>query len=643
MSGDGREFQPGETVAGTRYVVDRPLARGGHGACYIVRQGQGERRFVMKILHATLCENAEMSLRMLNEGKKLTAMEHPNIVTVFDVDLTAEAIPRPYYVMEYLRGGSLHASLASAAKGDPGVGISTALDIAIELSDALDYAHTRHGVVHRDLKPENIFIVAAPNNAAITKLLDFSVMHMLALTKRITQRSVAIGTPLYMAPEQLRGEIPTPQTDLYALGVVLFELLTGRTPYKRSSSLAQLSPQILFDEAPPLRAVTGREYPKTIEQIVAHLLSKSAKDRPKSASWLASELRYIKSAVAQEYGRQPTHLLQTDPSPVQNMITMTRAESARVTAADANAPTSPGSPNARRLVAEAELRSPDATDPGMEEPPVDGNTLEIAPRALLGDTAESVVRTNETSAPGPRDIDRAAATRSYPQEPPAKPPSVWTAALPVGAHFTPPMGAVVLGDRAYVDLGGDAKSTSPRPVAGTTRSQNTSGATVITTERRRPPGRAIARRETMRRVGVVGGAFLLMLVVAGVPTEIWVESRTRMVAGAPSSIAPPLAQNDPPPPIDEPKLSAAAPVASAAAVPEASETDVATPAVAPSAPSASASSVVVRPQPMAAPASTWIMQIPNKPALAAKTAAAPSKSATRKGDDDGLRLLIDKP
>jgi serine/threonine protein kinase len=640
MSGDGREFQPGETVAGTRYVVDRPLAKGGHGACYVIRQGQGERRFVMKILHASLCENAEMSLRMLNEGKKLTAMEHPNIVTVFDVDVTSEPIPRPYYVMEYLRGGSLHTSLASTAKGDPGVGISTALDIAIELSDALDYAHTRHGVIHRDLKPENIFVVAAPNNQAITKLLDFSVMHMLALTKRITQRSVAIGTPLYMAPEQLRGEIPTPQTDLYALGVVFYELLTGRTPYKRSSSLAELSPQILFTEAPPLHAVTGREYPKTIEQIVAQLLAKNAKDRPKSASWLASEFRYIKSAVAQEYGKQPTHLLQTDRSPVQNMVTMTRAESARITAADSNAPTSPGSPNARRLVAEAELRGSDATDPGMEEPLIEGNTLEIAPSALLGDTVKPVVCTSEDSVPASRDVDRAAATRSFPHAIPAKPPSVWTAELPVGAHYTPPIGAVVLGDRAYVDLDADAKSTSPRPVAGAARSLSTSGATVISTERTRTTRRTSARRPGMRMAAVAGGALVVaVLVAAG-----WSAGGFMIRAGA--SAAPTVAQKAPQGPSEAPVLAAPAPVPSAAPASTTAESAAPSSELAPNAAAEttpSASSARVRPPPAAAPASTWLQLEPKKPAFATKPAAAPSKTPPRKGDDVGLRLLMDTP
>jgi serine/threonine protein kinase len=185
--------------------------------------------------------------------------------------------------MKYMRGGSLRVALQGAAGA--GIGLLPAIDIGSEAADGLGYAHRIHGIIHRDLKPENIFAEAGNDNDYHTKILDFSVMHVQSLP-RITRRAVAVGTPLYMAPEQLRGEVPTPQTDIYGLGIVLYELVTGRTPFN-AASVEALGRQILHASPPSMDG----DVPAWFRKLVFAMLNKNPADRPSSMDDVAKTLR----------------------------------------------------------------------------------------------------------------------------------------------------------------------------------------------------------------------------------------------------------------------------------------------------------------------------------------------------------------
>jgi hypothetical protein len=278
--------------------------------------------------------------------------------------------------MERLKGRSLAQILPDAPDG---VGVDAALKVCIEVCDGLEYVHVRHGVVHRDIKPDNIFLHVTPRNGSVTKILDFGVAHIADLEKRYTKENLFLGTPRYAAPEQVMGEVPTPRADLYAVGLLLYELLLGYGPFDDAQTFAAVATAHVQRPPPPFPKT--RIFPEGLEALVMSLLAKEPKDRPKSADWLATKLRQIKriAELAEQRGSQ--ELLKTDLSPMQNILTGHRANM-----------TEAGAP-------------PDvASQPVMSDPTVPG-----APMGFLETVAQSAPI---ASSGGPLVVDRAAATRS---------------------------------------------------------------------------------------------------------------------------------------------------------------------------------------------------------------------------------------
>ena len=334
MANEDRKCQPGERIAGTNYVViDQPSA-GGHGSLYRVRHYKLTQRIsALKLLHANLRSNTDLAQRMEREAQIVSAMSHPNIVSVFDAGTTAEvdpetgeSCPRPFLAMEWLKGRSL-AQVLSGVHG-VGIGLHDALEIAIEVADALDYAHTRHGVVHRDIKPDNIFLQAASSirGKTVTKLLDFGVASVLGAEKKITVRPLFLGTVRYASPEQMRGETPTPQTDLYAFGLVLYEMLVGFGPFdeRRNATFESMARAHLTKEPAPLPA---RDFPESIVRLVMQCLQKKSTDRPVDASRLATDLREIKYKAEVERAKSITDLSRTEPTHLANVLLLAGGES----------------------------------------------------------------------------------------------------------------------------------------------------------------------------------------------------------------------------------------------------------------------------------------------------------------------------
>ena len=313
------ERQP---IPGTPYIYLKTLGVGGHGAVFSVEHAFLKHRAVMKVLHAEHGADAELVRRSTEEGRILARMEHPNIVRAHDGGMTGEDPPRPFFVMDALQGVLLYAALKAAPSG---LGFAMSTQIILGVLDGLDFAHAQHKVIHRDIKPANIFIHRTPTDTTVPKILDFGIAHFVQKRQRHTGRGF-LGTPRYTAPEQIRGEKPTARTDLYAVGLVFYECLTGRDPFADIRDYPALIHAHL-SVAPRRLSEVMDGVPADLDAMVACLLAKDPAARPESAASAAIALRVIKERLDQRF----VHALdkpefRTEPTPLDNTLITTVAK-----------------------------------------------------------------------------------------------------------------------------------------------------------------------------------------------------------------------------------------------------------------------------------------------------------------------------
>jgi Protein kinase domain len=263
-----------------RYRILGELGRGAMGVVYRAVDPLIEREVALKTLHNELPEDVidEVRVRFLREARSAGRLNHPNIVTIFDVGQEGDAA---YIAMELLEGPSLHQMLKERQR----IPFYTAADIIAQVADALHHAHG-FSVVHRDVKPANV--VVAPSGRA--KLTDFGVAYVPA--SDVTQTGSALGSPRYMAPEQVLGQPTDARADIFSLGVVLYELLTRRTPFEwpGDTTVFALMQRIAGEPHPPLRQIDA-EIPAGFDRIMDRALAKRPQDRYQSAGEFASDLR----------------------------------------------------------------------------------------------------------------------------------------------------------------------------------------------------------------------------------------------------------------------------------------------------------------------------------------------------------------
>jgi eukaryotic-like serine/threonine-protein kinase len=293
-----RDYQPGESLPGTVYQVVRLIGAGGMGTVYDVVDMTIGKHYVLKTLHSQLGERQDLARRMLKEARNLARLNHPNIVEVITAGVTGDELRLPYYVMERLNGQSLRVVLEKKGQLE----LPHACHIGIDLLDALDHAHDR-GVIHRDVKPDNIFLHRTSAGMTVTKLLDFGILSRLDATVRETAGRF-LGTLRYAAPEQLRGERPTQKMDLYAAGLVLYEMIAGRGPFDEEGDPHAIGAAHM-DKPPPLlsRFVA---VPRELEALVMAALAKAPEARPRDAFSFAASLRTHKRALSGAQPREST-------------------------------------------------------------------------------------------------------------------------------------------------------------------------------------------------------------------------------------------------------------------------------------------------------------------------------------------------
>ena len=269
----------GQTLG--KYQLINRLGRGGMADVYKGYQPGLDRYVAVKVLHPHLSDDPDFITRFKREAKSVAELRHPHIVQVFDFDIQGENY---YMVMEYVEGGrtlkQLLLELAAKAERLP---INRTLDIVARLADALAYAHGL-GMIHRDIKPANVLIPSLDRPV----LSDFGIARLLGETG-LTSSGTMVGTPAYMSPEQGKGERGDARSDIYALGIVLYEMLTGHPPYDADTPYAVILKHINDPLVPPRSLIVS--LPEAVERIVLRCLAKNPDDRFQSMAGLRDALR----------------------------------------------------------------------------------------------------------------------------------------------------------------------------------------------------------------------------------------------------------------------------------------------------------------------------------------------------------------
>jgi eukaryotic-like serine/threonine-protein kinase len=301
------------TLSG-RYETSERLGSGGMSNVYKATDLILERTVAVKILAEHLSDDERFVARFRREALAVAKLIHPNIVQVYD---TGKDDGRHYIVMEYVSGRSGAQILQRHGPVEP----TTAAEIGIQACSGLDYAH-RRGIIHRDVKPGNLMVTGGPvgGGEMTVKLTDFGIARAIEQT-RITQVGSVVGTAAYLAPEQVRGEEATPATDVYALGVVIYQFLTGRLPYE-GSSLAELAVR-QQNEKPLPPSTYNDEVPGTLGAAVLRALEGDPNRRYASADELASGLRLGLEGedvtLPMQEGATPTRVLGGDTAATRHL------------------------------------------------------------------------------------------------------------------------------------------------------------------------------------------------------------------------------------------------------------------------------------------------------------------------------------
>jgi serine/threonine-protein kinase len=295
----------GKTLPGGYHILDL-ISVGGMGRVYRAEQSALGRTVAVKIIHPHLLSDDNSALRFITEARAASQLNHPNSIAVFDFGRTDDG--QPYLVMEFLRGKDL----ARVAYEEGPLGFSRIVDVLRQTLAALSEAHDL-GIVHRDLKPENIILEPLRRGGDFVKVVDFGLAKLRAdaHTPSVTSPGIVCGTPDYMAPEQGRGDPIDGRSDLYAMGVILFQLLTGRLPFEADSPTQVVMMHMTIPVPDPRQVAAERHIPEPLAQVVFKALAKDAKKRYQDAIEFADAL---KSALALAESVPPDQRFSLAPS-----------------------------------------------------------------------------------------------------------------------------------------------------------------------------------------------------------------------------------------------------------------------------------------------------------------------------------------
>ena len=280
----------GQDVAGQFRIVQR-IGTGGMGAVYKAEQPEMNRFVAIKILHSKYLARTDLVSRFRREARAMSHLSHPNTARVFLYGQLEDQ--SCYFVMEYLEGRNLAQVVRAEGPMDP----LRAINIMVPVCGALEEAH-QAGIIHRDLKPENIFLTSQGGITDFPKVLDFGLAKVTERQMRpgsliLTQEGMVFGTPEFMSPEQARGEALDGRSDIYSLGIIMYELLTGKLPFDARQPMDFINMHI---NQPPIslaERAPDREFPRGLEEALMRCLAKAPADRYQTAAELAQALRDV--------------------------------------------------------------------------------------------------------------------------------------------------------------------------------------------------------------------------------------------------------------------------------------------------------------------------------------------------------------
>ena len=266
-----------DTLFDGRYRIQRKLGAGGMADVYLAEDQELGRRVAIKILNGRHANDAQFIERFRREAKNAAALNHPNIVSIYD---RGEAEDTYYIAMEYLDGRTLKELIV----GRGAAPINVAIEYARQILSALRFAH-RHGIVHRDIKPHNVLV----DGEGRVKVTDFGIAR--AGTSQMTETGSIVGTAQYLSPEQARGGEVDPRSDLYSLGIVLYELLTGKTPFDGETPVEIAMKHLSTAPKPPSKL--RPDIPRELDMVVLRALAKNPDDRYQSADEMEADLERV--------------------------------------------------------------------------------------------------------------------------------------------------------------------------------------------------------------------------------------------------------------------------------------------------------------------------------------------------------------
>ena len=297
-----------------RYEVRSLIGRGGMAEVHLGFDTRLSRVIAIKMLRRDLAQDSIFQARFRREAQSAASLNHPNIVAVYDTgeemieDAQGRAISIPFIVMEYVEGHTVKELISDGTA----VPINEAIEIVSGVLSALQYSHANH-LVHRDIKPGNIMLTPEGK----VKVMDFGIARALTDSQAtMTQTNAVVGTAQYLSPEQARGETVDERSDLYSTGVVLFELLTGRPPFKGDSAVAVAYQHV--EQIPPTPSSILSDIPDSLDRVVLKALAKNRDDRYRSAAEMLSDLQRV--ARGMDVGAPPADSWATEVLPSAGLV-----------------------------------------------------------------------------------------------------------------------------------------------------------------------------------------------------------------------------------------------------------------------------------------------------------------------------------